>query len=62
MASDVVKLNSAVTVEGQSVNISIGDGVKVNNSSVIKTDIATSNDVIHVIDTVMLPPDMSSAL
>ena len=61
MASDVVKLNNAVTVEGQSVNISIGDGVKVNYSSVIKTDIATSNDVIHVIDTVMLFPDMSSA-
>ncbi len=59
-AAEVVKLNSATTVEGQAVTISSGDVVKVNNATVIKTDIMTSNGVIHVIDTVMLPPDMMS--
>ena len=55
MASDVVKLSSAETVQGQSIAIDATDGVKVNGATVIKTDIVTSNGVIHVIDTVILP-------
>ena len=56
MAADVVKLSSAKTVEGGSVTIKTSSsGVMVNNATVIKTDIATSNGVIHVIDTVLLP-------
>jgi uncharacterized surface protein with fasciclin (FAS1) repeats len=57
-ASDVVKLTSATTVEGSKVGIMIKDGGVVlnKNSNVIKTDIMTSNGVIHVIDTVILPP------
>lgn len=59
-AAEVVTLSSAVTVEGQSENIHVADSVMVNNATVLKTDIETSNGVIHVIDTVMLPPDMVS--
>lgn len=59
-AAEVVKLSSAATIEGQSLTIQVGDSVMVNNARVIKTDISTSNGVIHVIDTVMLPPDMVS--
>jgi uncharacterized surface protein with fasciclin (FAS1) repeats len=56
MAADVVKLNSAKTVQGQSVAIKADDsGVMVDNAKVVKTDIATSNGVIHVIDSVILP-------
>jgi uncharacterized surface protein with fasciclin (FAS1) repeats len=55
MAVDVVKLNSATTVNGQEVAIDIGDGVKVDNANVIRTDIIASNGVIHVIDKVILP-------
>jgi uncharacterized surface protein with fasciclin (FAS1) repeats len=55
MAADVVKLNSAETVQGQSISIDTTDGVKVDDAAVIKTDIVTSNGVIHVIDTVILP-------
>ena len=61
-AAEVVNLKSAATVEGQSLTISVGDSVMVNNATVIKTDIVTSNGVIHVIDAVMLPPDMVSKL
>ncbi len=57
-AADVVKLSSVNTLEGQPVEIRVGDSVMVNNAKVVKTDISTSNGVIHVIDTVMLPPDM----
>lgn len=55
MAKDVVKLQSAKTVEGQSIKIDTAMGVKVDNANVIKTDIMASNGVIHVIDTVILP-------
>ena len=55
MASDVVKLASAKTVQGQSVSIDTRSGVMVDGAKVIKTDIETSNGVIHVIDSVILP-------
>jgi len=56
MAADVVKLTSAKTVNGQSVKITVDGGkVKVNDANVVKTDVAASNGVIHVIDTVLLP-------
>ena len=55
-AADVVKLSEATTVNGQSVAITVADnGVQVDNANVIATDIAASNGVIHVIDTVILP-------
>ncbi len=55
MAADVVKLSSADTVEGQAITIDTSSGVKVNDANVVKTDIKTSNGVIHVIDTVLIP-------
>jgi len=56
MAADVVKLDSAKTVQGESVTILVSDGgVKVDDANVVKTDIVTSNGVIHVIDTVLMP-------
>jgi uncharacterized surface protein with fasciclin (FAS1) repeats len=56
MASDVLGLSSAKTVNGQDVSIKVENGsVMVDNAKVIKTDIVCSNGVIHVIDTVILP-------
>jgi uncharacterized surface protein with fasciclin (FAS1) repeats len=55
MAADVVKLKEAKTVQGQMIMIDTSMGVKVNNANVVKTDIACSNGVIHVIDSVILP-------
>ena len=56
MASQVVTLKEAKTVNGQSVKISATGGtVMVDKAKVVKTDIKASNGVIHVIDTVMLP-------
>ncbi len=57
MAADVVKLTSAKTVEGADVKISVKGGkVMINNAHVVKADIKCSNGVIHVIDTVIMPP------
>ena len=56
MASDVVNLSSAKTVNGKTLKIQVNDGsVMIDNAKVIKTDIATSNGVIHIIDTVVIP-------
>jgi len=55
MASDVVELDSATTVQGQDLTIDTTDGVVVNDAEVIITDVEASNGVIHVIDTVLLP-------
>jgi uncharacterized surface protein with fasciclin (FAS1) repeats len=56
MAAQVTKMNSAKTVQGQSVRIQVTDGkVKVDNATVVTADVAASNGVIHVIDTVILP-------
>jgi uncharacterized surface protein with fasciclin (FAS1) repeats len=56
MAADVVALTSAKTVNGQSVTVAVDGGkVKVDGANVVKTDIAASNGVIHVIDAVILP-------
>lgn len=57
MASDVVKLRDAKTVQGQSVTIDATSGVKVDGATVVKTDVAATNGVIHVIDAVILPTD-----
>lgn len=56
LAADVVKLDEAKTVQGGSVNIEVANGgVSVDGAAVVATDIETSNGVIHVIDTVILP-------
>jgi uncharacterized surface protein with fasciclin (FAS1) repeats len=55
-AADVVKLTSATTVNGQRAAIVVeNDTVRIDNATVVKTDIAATNGVIHVIDTVILP-------
>jgi transforming growth factor-beta-induced protein len=56
MASQVTGMKSAKTVNGQSLKIAVKDGgVMINSAKVAKADIVTSNGVIHVIDTVLLP-------
>jgi uncharacterized surface protein with fasciclin (FAS1) repeats len=57
MSSDLKGKNTAAkTVQGSSVAISAdAKGVRVDNASVTKPDVAASNGVIHVIDTVIMP-------
>ncbi|MEO7724444.1 MAG: fasciclin domain-containing protein [Chthoniobacterales bacterium] len=58
MAAEV-KTMEAETAEGSKLDVKVDDGkVMVNNANVVKTDIAATNGVIHVIDTVLMPPDL----
>ncbi len=59
MAADVMTMDgkSAATVNGAMVSISTDDGVHLNGlSKVVTADIECTNGVIHVIDSVLLPP------
>lgn len=60
MAADVTE-GEVATVEGQNVTLSTADGVTVNGAKVVQADIVASNGVIHVIDAVILPPDVDPA-
>lgn len=57
-ATEVMKLNgrSVKTLQGGMVKVSTKHGVRVDNAKVTQTDIGASNGVIHVIDTVLMPP------
>lgn len=56
MSDEVVKMNSAATVNGKKVPIKSIDGkVMIDKATVVKTDIKASNGVIHVIDEVLIP-------
>lgn len=55
LAADVVNLSEATTLQGSNVAISTENGVQINASNVVSTDIKASNGVIHVIDTVLMP-------
>jgi uncharacterized surface protein with fasciclin (FAS1) repeats len=55
-ASDVLTLDHATTLNGQRVDVAVANGkVRVDNATVITTDIACRNGIIHVIDRVIIP-------
>jgi uncharacterized surface protein with fasciclin (FAS1) repeats len=54
-SSQVATMTSATTVQGGTVTFDTMNGVKVNNAMVVTPDVAASNGVIHVIDTVLMP-------
>ena len=59
-AADVVQLSSAKTLNGADVAIAVvGGGVVLNGgTNVVATDVTAKNGVIHVIDSVLLPPGL----
>ena len=59
MSTDLVDDMEAATVQGETVTIDLDSGVMVEEASVTTADIETSNGVIHVIDTVIIPGDDS---
>ncbi|MBL0943825.1 MAG: fasciclin domain-containing protein [Hydrogenophaga sp.] len=54
MAKDV-KAGKVKTVQGGEITVGTSGGVTVDNAKVVATDVAASNGVIHVIDTVIMP-------
>jgi uncharacterized surface protein with fasciclin (FAS1) repeats len=57
MAADVANLKEAKTVNGRTVRVNRSNGkIMINNATVTRADVPASNGVIHIIDSVMLPP------
>jgi len=59
---DLMAVQKAQTLEGDSVMVMSNNGVKVNNAKVLKADVAASNGIVHVIDTVLMPPTDASVV
>jgi Secreted and surface protein containing fasciclin-like repeats len=61
MASDVTGADAVPTFEGRSIQVQVDDGtvrlMGQNTATVVQTDLEASNGVIHVIDSVLLPPE-----
>lgn len=58
-STDVVGLTSATALNGDDITISVdGSTVMLNSATVTATDIQGSNGIIHIIDEVLLPPDL----
>jgi uncharacterized surface protein with fasciclin (FAS1) repeats len=62
-AADVASLQSTTTVEGEDITVDANHdgGVQVDDATVTQADIMATNGVIHVIDSVMLPPSLATA-
>ena len=56
MSTDLSEGLTAATVNGADVTITLDGGAKVNGATITTADIEASNGVIHVIDTVIMPP------
>ena len=56
MSTDLTEGMKAATVNGAEVTITLEGGAKVNGAVISAADIQTTNGVIHVIDSVILPP------
>lgn len=56
MSSDLTEGMKAATVQGGEVTITLEGGPKVNGAVISTPDVVASNGVIHVIDSVILPP------
>ena len=57
-STDLKEGMQAATVQGSKVKVSLKGGAKINDAKVIAADVMASNGVVHVIDKVILPPNM----
>lgn len=57
MSTDLSEGLTAATVNGAEITITLDGGAKVNGATISAADIEASNGVIHVIDSVILPPE-----
>ncbi|MBS3782716.1 MAG: fasciclin domain-containing protein [Candidatus Thermoplasmatota archaeon] len=54
-SKDIAKMKKATSMNGEDITIDTSNGVRVNDSKVIKPDVEASNGIIHFVDTVLTP-------
>jgi uncharacterized surface protein with fasciclin (FAS1) repeats len=57
----ISNMESATTLQGQTLQFSKRDGVKINDATVLTADVEATNGVIHIIDAVLLPSAAAAA-
>ena len=60
-AAEVTDLESATSLQGQTVKISTKDGIRINDARVLTPDVQATNGVIHIIDAVLIPTAAAAA-
>jgi len=60
-ADEVTELESATSLQGQTLKISTKDGLRINDAKVSTSDVQATNGVIHIIDTVLIPSAAAAA-
>jgi len=60
-ADEVTNLESATSLQGQTVKISTKDGIRINDARVLTPDVQATNGVIHIIDAVLIPSAAATA-
>ena len=60
-ADEVTDLESATSLQGQTLKISTKDGIRINDANVLTPDVQATNGVIHIIDAVLIPPAAATA-
>jgi len=58
MSTDLSDGQTAATVQGEEIKVDLSDGVAISGSKVAAADIEASNGVVHVVNSVILPPSM----
>lgn len=56
LSTDLEDGQTAETLQGEDITVTIDEGVQINSSNVTVADLAGSNGVVHIIDAVLLPP------
>ena len=56
LSSDLEDGATVETLQGEEITVTLGDDVLINNAVVTEADLVGSNGVVHIIDTVILPP------
>ncbi len=57
-STDLKEGQTAETVQGEDVTVSLKDGAQISGANVSTADVDASNGVVHIIDKVILPPSM----
>ena len=60
-ADEVTDLESATSLQGQTLKINTKDGIRINDARVLTPDVQATNGVIHIIDAVLIPPAAATA-
>lgn len=56
LSTDLADGQTAATLQGEEITVSINGGVQINNANVVTADLIGTNGVVHIIDAVILPP------